>query len=385
MSGARALSLHEVAARAFVSVGAVYQRWASKDECVSSMIHDVLPKTLSGLVDSWSSASSLSTVARLHLTDLRHLQDLRFLTECLLAARDDHSLAPLATRATQELLAAVRTRFDPHPHQNAIAWWVVSTWLGYALLVTSGCHVPSTMPDAVATMLESSTNLVPDSFNVSAADRSTPASSQANATRNEIALDPLGQGMLRSTRDGILQHGIEATDVRSIAREQGVTTGAIYRRFAGKSEMLERVLERELPFNKRAWVPQFTSALAEGGADAAAAVLASATETVWTDRATSHLLLEFTVAAHGDESILRKLHESITKSADERQRLFEVLINEGLIRADLAPATAAWMLQIPPIGMRILGAVDVVPDTHGLAALIAGYLRYIVSNESEGN
>lgn len=346
------------------------------------MIHEVLPKAVSNLTEQWSTASPVPNIAQLQLTDSRQLHELRFLTECLLAARDIKSLCPPTTRALQRLFSAIRTRFEPHPHRDVLAWWVVSTWIGYSLLVTSDCRVPSTLPDAISTMLRSSIHLIPDSDNHSATQHALPTPMSSTETSNNAPLDSLGHGVLHAARQRILREGLDATDVRSIAREQGVTTGAIYRRFAGKSEILEKVLERELPFNRRTWVPLFIAALAEGGAEAAAEVLTLATEPVWTDRATAHLLLEFTVAAHSDENILRKLHESITQSAHERERLFVALINEQLVRPDLAPELAAWMLQVPPIGMRILGALDIVPETRSLSALIAGYLRYLSSADT---
>ena len=232
-------------------------------------------------------------------------------------------------------------------------------------------------------MLDSTMRIVPQSVDDTSTVGGPTAEVRMASFSDDSSLDPLGQGIIESARQSILQRDIEATDVRSIARNQGVTTGAIYRRFAGKSEMLGRVLERELPFNKRTWVQPFIASLTEGGADAAAKVLASVTETVWTDRATAHLLLEFTVAAHDDRTILAKLHQSISQSALEREELFKVLISEGLIRQDLAAEAAAWMLQVPPIGMRILGALNLVPESRGLTALIAGYLRFLVSDSAQ--
>lgn len=382
-SGARSLSLHQVATRAFVSVGAVYQRWASKDDCVAEIIRDVLPATVSKLTEPWAAGLPIADISHLQLTSSDHLHGLRLLTECLLAARDTESLAPIAIDATQRFTAAVRDRFIPHPHRDSVAWWVVSTWLGHSLLATSGCHLPPGLPATVSTMLDSTMRIVPQSVDDTSTVGGPTAEVRMASFSDDSSLDPLGQGIIESARQSILQRDIEATDVRSIARNQGVTTGAIYRRFAGKSEMLGRVLERELPFNKRTWVQPFIASLTEGGADAAAKVLASVTETVWTDRATAHLLLEFTVAAHDDRTILAKLHQSISQSALEREELFKVLISEGLIRQDLAAEAAAWMLQVPPIGMRILGALNLVPESHGLTALIAGYLRFLVSDSAQ--
>lgn len=61
-----------------------------------------------------------------------------------------------------------------------------------------------------------------------------------------LELDETGQGLLNAALAVYLERGWQGASLAEIAGRAGLTTGAIYSRFAGKNELFAAVLEREL-------------------------------------------------------------------------------------------------------------------------------------------
>lgn len=61
-----------------------------------------------------------------------------------------------------------------------------------------------------------------------------------------LELDETGQGLLNAALEVYLERGWQGASLTEIASRVGLTTGAIYSRFAGKNELFAAVLEREL-------------------------------------------------------------------------------------------------------------------------------------------
>lgn len=61
-----------------------------------------------------------------------------------------------------------------------------------------------------------------------------------------LELDETGQGLLNAALEVYLERGWQGASLAEIAGRTGLTTGAIYSRFAGKNELFAAVLEREL-------------------------------------------------------------------------------------------------------------------------------------------
>lgn len=60
------------------------------------------------------------------------------------------------------------------------------------------------------------------------------------------AMDETGEALLNAALAAYLERGWQGASLAEIAARTGLTTGAIYSRFAGKNELFAAVLEREL-------------------------------------------------------------------------------------------------------------------------------------------
>ena len=379
LAGPRAFSLQGVSKRAFVSIGAVYERWPNADACIQDLVKRELPLAVDHVIAPWvDSQTSIDQLVLHDFTNPVALADLRFIVECVFAARDAPGLAEAVLSETERLGHAIGGRIRLPAAADAIDWWVASAWLGHALLRTSGCPIPSTFASELAALIrdasDGSDRGSSTTFDLAPA-LPLPEPSRPNAS------DSTGIALVQAAADLILESGVDAADTRSIARQAGLSTGAIYRRFDGKGEVLDDVLKSELTPERYMWVKDFAKALSsENGPDAAAEHLASLVARTWREERSAHLLLEITVAAHTDERVLAGVIREITKVADAREQLLSQFVNAGFIRPGLSASTMAWLLQIPPVGMRILASIGYVPTDDQLVALMKAYLFLVLAD-----
>lgn len=379
--GPRALSLNSVSKRAFVSVGSVYERWSDKDTCVVDTVHAYLPPAVEELSRPWLTQDvPLSRASVDPLTSEQGLQTLRLVAECVFAARDDEILVAFVDEQLGSLTGAITSRALAERANGGTAWWIVSTWLGYSLLHTSGSRIPATFTDTMARMVAGIGTYVASAPQADAAV-AVPTSG-ATASSPDASKDETAAALVDAARQVIAEQGIDEADTRTIAGQAGLTTGAIYRRFQGRSQILTQALLMELPPERYAWTEPFTAALAAKGLEGAGDFLAGLTKRIWEDAMSARMLLEFTVLAHTDTTVLAAILSEIDKVARDRTELFHNLITAGIIRQDLDPEVLAWMLQIPPIGMRLLASIGIIPDDRDLALLMRAYLLYLTDTSA---
>lgn len=379
--GPRALSLHKVAARAFVSVGAVYQRWPDKQECVIDLVTHDLPETVHALEELWRDGSQhLDLLVYRNLFDSAMVSHLRFMAECVFAARDDDTLRPLVRDSVSRFQRAVMARTRPTNRVGELGWWVASAWLGYALLKPSGCAVPDSYVAILASLVDEMGHMF--------AAPSTVAALTSDSVEflpiRPIAKDETTEDLIRATQRLILEQGVDAADVRTIAATAGVTTGAIYRRFDGRSALLVSAFIANLPAQRYAWTQPLLAALQQDGLGGGAALLAKTCERIWLDETSANALLEFSIAAHADPTVQRAIFDEIEKVAATRVVLFEDLQRAGIVRGDLSAEALAWLLQVPPVGMRLLASIGITPKPRQLAELLEAYLNYLMAPEPGG-
>jgi AcrR family transcriptional regulator len=140
-------------------------------------------------------------------------------------------------------------------------------------------------------------------------------------TAVEHELDLTRQRLVDAATAVFAERGYDGAGVQEIARRAGLTTGAIYGRFAGKAELLREAIERctndELDdlFNQHGFEGHATDIVKIAGAHLVDRPDADA-------RAGNALLLEAFVAARRDGEIL----EAVRKVMQEREaRLAEIL------------------------------------------------------------
>jgi AcrR family transcriptional regulator len=164
------------------------------------------------------------------------------------------------------------------------------------------------------------------------------------------------------------EEGYSGARVQSIAERAGLTTGAMYNRFSGKSELLLEALDLH------------TSALV----DELAAAELGATDLLETvgvallddQSPASALLLEAFMAARREEDIAARLRPRL---ADERARLAKLVDadkDDGVIDRSLDTNAVVTFCQSVALGVRMLSAIDVqMPDPVAWQSLISVLLN----------
>ena len=375
--GARAFSLGGVAQRAHISKGAVYQRWSDKAACLTDLITNDLPVCVEQIRRNWQDADvDLRTLVRADLTDDDHLNRLRFVAECVLATYVEPAFGDQARKALSDLEQVFASRIPDSEQIPVIAWWTVCTWLANALLRTSGCPIPDsfvTHVTEIETRIAHCSRVVDDIMLIQGMVDSVPGFDPGHDFG-----DGTSQVLVKATQELIESKGISEADAREIARTAGMTTGALYRRFGGKSEVLAAAFRAGLTTERYEWVDEFLLNMTKPDLPAAAETLATRMKVAWTDTETARTLIDFTIAAHTDQAILGAIIGEMTRVAEHRSSLFAALIAGGVLREDLDPDALAWLIQVPTVGFRIVGSLGLVPPDEQLRDLMSAYLVLLV-------
>lgn len=381
--GPRALSMQGIAKRAYISIGAVYERWPNSEACILDLVTNELPDRVTAITQPWIDVHGDTTgLVESDLADPARLADLRFIMECAFAARDDERLRTVVATEIRRLGATIASRLGLAEIDPETGWWMASTWLGHALLVTSGCPIPATFVPELAIVMSRLPEVQQSQHDTARPE--TPSDFLAPDPTPPLAQDTTGDALVQAAADVILTHGVNEADTRRIAQEAGVSTGAIYRRYAGRGEVLDDVLRAELTPERYAWVQDFIAAVAQpDGLTAGARYLAGLIARNWQDERSATLLLEITVAAHTDPQVLAGVMREITKVADSRTALLEQFVDIGLIRDDVSASTLAWLFQISPVGMRILASIGMVPTQEALTRLMEAYLHFLLADGTQ--
>jgi AcrR family transcriptional regulator len=272
----------------------------------------------------------------------------------------------------------IAERIDVDADHETVGWWIASTWLANAILRTSGCPIPEPFADDVARLLAL---LGSARGERSKAASVVPGTLPMPSTSPRAAHDDTAEALVQAAAQIMATDGVHEADTRRIASEAGMTTGALYRRFRGRSELLADVLKSQLTPERYAWAEEFIQTLDHpDDLDAGARYLAALTARTWTEDQGAQLLLEITVAAHTDEELRTGIMQEITKVADAREEMLRQFIELGLVRTGLSASTLAWLLQVPPIGMRILASIGMIPNEAGLTRLMRAYLAFLMTD-----
>ena len=374
--GARAFSLGGVAKRAHISKGAVYQRWSDKTECITDLIANDLPAAIELVSEPWRDPNTeLRDLVVSDLASDTRLHEFRFIAECVLAAHDDPAFTEPVLGNLVELSGAFALHIPDNDHVPAMAWWMVSTWLANALLRTSGCPIP----DAFVTH---TSDVV---INIGSCARTVEQLTLAAGVIEGLSVleqgadfrDETSQALITATQHLIETKGINEADAREIARSAGMTTGALYRRFGGKSEVLSAAFRAGLTPDRYSWSDEFLACIERQDLPAAADILATNMKRAWTDTSTARRLIDFTIAAHTDPAILGAIFTEMQRVGDHRTQLFKALIAAGVIRSDLSPEALTWLIQIPTVGTRLVGFLGFAPTDEDLRNLMAAYLVFL--------
>ncbi len=162
--------------------------------------------------------------------------------------------------------------------------------------------------------------------------------------------DAIRFALLAAAAEVFAESGYEGARVQTIAERAGLTTGAIYNRFSGKSELLLEALEAQ--------TTTVLNDLANAELSATDLLASLGDELVVDDGSASALVLEAFVAARREEGVAERLRP---RMADERARLAKLVdadkIN-GVIDPQLDTTAVVTFCQAVSLGMGMLSAID---------------------------
>ncbi|MGI9197386.1 MAG: TetR family transcriptional regulator [Candidatus Nanopelagicales bacterium] len=359
-------AMESVARRAFFSVGAVYERWPDKESLLADVAALALPEVIGDLVDEAHTEQMVSA-----LFDEQGGRDaMVLLGECLLAAQFLPGVRDPALAAWQGLQDRLRASMG-----EGMAWYVGTLALGSALVELMGVAAPSpargrqqVLTDAVR--IEREQTVLP------AAPAMAPLEANLPHVPPPSRTDAVAQSLIGAAQLVLAESGAAGATTRDIAATAGVSTGALYRRYEGKSGLLADVLVTQLQPDRYSWTWDLIRAFGQDAPYVAAGdVLADVLLRVSSDRAAQQVLLQIGIAARNDPALRAQVADRIRSAWDARRDMAEHFIQVGVLRDDVAPDVVAWAFQALPVGMRALLPLTDGPDPDqaraGLRAVVA--------------
>lgn len=177
--------------------------------------------------------------------------------------------------------------------------------------------------------------------------------------------DDIHDQLLRAAAEVFSESGYSGARVQQIAERAGLTTGAIYNRFSGKSELLLEAMDHQ------------TSALLNelSAADMSTVdVLESIGQSLLDDASTqiSALVLEAFIAARREDDVAQRLRPRL---ADDHARLAKMVDDDkadGAIDPAWDTEAVVTFCQSVALGMRMMSAIDVdLPDATAWRQLVS--------------
>lgn len=163
--------------------------------------------------------------------------------------------------------------------------------------------------------------------------------------------DDLREKLLDAAAEEFAEVGYSGARVATIADRAGVTTGAMYNRFSGKSELLLEALDR--------YTGNLLAELAAADLSASDVLSALGSELLITEEsAAAMLILESFVAARREPEIAERLRPRL---ADERARLGKLVDEDksgGAVDATVDTAAIVTFAQAVGLGMQLLKLID---------------------------
>lgn len=189
---------------------------------------------------------------------------------------------------------------------------------------------------------------------------------------DDLSPDPLGARLLRAAAEVFAERGYDRAGVAEIARRAGVTTGAIYSRYAGKAELLAAAIETHSTDELDAL---FADHRFEGRAEDVLAIAGSHLvdrSTTAVDEHGSALLSEAFIAARRDPAVAALLRADVMDRQDKLRFIIEAAKESGGISPDLDTEALVTFCHALGFGFVLLDAVDMpMPATEPWERLIA--------------
>jgi AcrR family transcriptional regulator len=176
--------------------------------------------------------------------------------------------------------------------------------------------------------------------------------------------DEIRAALIDAAAQVFAEEGYSGARVQSIAERAGLTTGAMYNRFSGKSELLLEALDLH--------TSKLVNELATAELSATDLLETVGVALLDDQSPASALLLEAFMAARREEDIADRLRPRL---ADERARLAKLVDadkDSGTIHGGLDTNAVVTFCQSVSLGMRMLSVIDVeMPDPNAWQRIIS--------------
>jgi len=170
--------------------------------------------------------------------------------------------------------------------------------------------------------------------------------------------DDIREALLDAAASVFAEKGYDGTRIQEVVRRAGLSTGAVYGRFASKDEMLrEAVITRSVPHARR---------LPEGISRVADLIERIATTTAPELREHEALLLEAYVAARRHVEIAEAIDESSRRWREAARPFVEAARADGTLADDVDGQSVLFLIRVLRLGLllhRASGLSEPDPDT----------------------
>jgi AcrR family transcriptional regulator len=178
------------------------------------------------------------------------------------------------------------------------------------------------------------------------------------------AHDPLTDRLLAAAVEVFTDKGFERAGVAAIARQAGVTTGAIYARWTGKHEMMLDALDLVM-------LDELDQLLSAGRADAPDILTALGAELVVRSDTADALVAEALVIARRDPEFNQMLSRRLAEQAQKLAAVIDGGKEAGLIDPALSTDAIVTLCHAISIGFAMFGSIDrALPAADGWNAVI---------------
>ena len=362
--GQAEFSMEGVARRGFYSIGTVYSRWPDRESLLRDLGSAVIaPATARELNSAGDPAGAISWV----LEDGR--ADVLLAGEILLAGHTMPELRPVSLEVWDALHGGLAAHLP-----EGMAWYVATYAVGNALLHALGIDGPDPAAGRVMWLADACAD---------GTGSRAPAASAPRFDGVEVPVvpgpqhtDDVAVALIGAARILLEAHGAAGTSTRGIAASAGVTTGALYRRYEGKSRLLADVLLTQLEPDRYTWTWDLVQAFATENPFAdAAAVLAQQLMSAAEDAPAQKVLLQVGIAARSDPALRAQIAERIRIAHTARVDMVRHFAETGVLREDVSPEVFAWGFQTIPVGVRATLPLGVPLDREAVSASMAALLR----------
>jgi AcrR family transcriptional regulator len=167
----------------------------------------------------------------------------------------------------------------------------------------------------------------------------------------------------------VADHGFDGARVGEIAREAGVTTGAIYAHFRSKDELLAEAAEGGGAAELGAWFADVDASDVLGLLRGLARRLGRPTR-----RGDGSLLVEAAVAARRDPEVARRLGREVAGREHALAGLLDAAADAGAVDRSLPASGVARLALTLALGSLLVRALDLEPIDDADWALVADRL-----------